>query len=115
MLSIDLNNVAIELIKEFGSIGKFIKNDQVTDSITQEKTGASSEIDVEYFIEDYQPKEFVENRIIAGDAKLTFTLTEEPKTDWSFRDVHLQPWNILSIAPIEAQGLKVVYEAHIRK
>lgn len=115
MLSVDLNNVAIELIKEFGSVGSFIKNDQSIDPITQEPTGESSTLSVEYYIEYYKAKEFVENRIVAGDAKLLFTLEEEPKTDWSFKDVHLQVWNILSISPIEAQDLKIVYEAHIRK
>jgi len=116
LLSTDLNNVAIELISEFGSVGKFIKNDESIDPITQEVTGSSSEIDVEYYIEYYQAKEFIENRIIAGDAKLLFTLNnEEPKTDWSFRDVHLHTWNILSVAPIESQDLKIVYEAHVRK
>ena len=115
MLSTDLNSVAIELIKEFGSVGKFDKNDQTIDSITQLKTGESSKVDVEYYVEYYDAKEFIENRIIAGDAKLLFTLEEEPKTDWNFKDVHLQNWNILSISPIEAQDLKIVYEAHIRK
>lgn len=115
MLSTDLNNVGIELIKEFGSVGKFIKNDVTIDSITQETIGTPTEISVEYYVEYYKAKEFVENRIIAGDAKLLFTLNEEPKTDWSFKDVHLHVWNILAIAPTEAQGLKIVYEAHIRK
>ena len=115
MLSTDLNYVAIELIKEFGSVGKFIKNDQVIDPITQEPSGESSEIEVEYYVEYYDAREFIENLITTGDAKLLFTLGEEPKTNWSFKDVHLQNWNILSVSPIEAQDLKIVYQAHIRK
>lgn len=114
MLSRDLKNVATKLIKKFGSIGSLITKGE-SNPITGEDAAPISLEEVEYFIEYYETSQLIENRIIAGDAKVIFVRVDEPHTDMIFQDVNLSKWAILSIKPIEAQDLKIVYECHIRK
>ena len=116
LVSDDLKNVSIELLKEFGSVGKLLKNDNTTDPISGFISGVSSEIEVTYFREFFESKELVENMILSGDAKILFVLDEEPMANWSFIDSDLVVWNLVSPpVPTEAQGLKIAYEGHIRK
>lgn len=115
LLSLDLQVVATDLIKEFGAIGTFLFNDNEPDPITGVKSGSSSEIEVEYFRTFYETKDLIENRILSGDAKILFVSKSKPKTNWSFKDSNFTEWNVLSFTPIEAQGLMIVYEGHIRK
>lgn len=110
-----MKNVAAGLIEQFGGTGKLIVNDDPPDPITGIGGGNGTEIEVKYFRELYEDNELVENRIINGDARLIITMDQEPKTDWSFSDSEGILWNILAIAPIEAQEMNVVYQFHIRK
>ena len=114
MLSNNLQLVAIELITEFGSNGLLNINGAKPNPITGEG-GTTAQIDIKYYREYYESRELVEGLILNGDAKILTVLAMEPKTDYSFVDDTAVKWGIVSITPIEAQGLKIVYEIHIRK
>jgi beta-galactosidase GanA len=110
-----LKSVAIDLIKEFGSVGYFITS-QTIDPISGVVSGTDTTVSVTYYREYYSTKDLIENRILAGDAKLTFVSDNTPMQDWKFVDDVGDQWTIvIPPKPTEAQGLKIVYEAQIRK
>jgi len=99
----------------FGDKGVFIMNDAPADPITGLSSGTNTEVAIEYFREYYEDRELIENRIINGDARLMVVMDTKPKTDWRFKDSAGKVWNIISITPIESQGVDIVYQVHIRK
>lgn len=113
LLSTDLQNVSIDLINEFGSVGYLVETTTKPDPITG-LGGGESKREVQYFREYYESRELVEGVILNGDAKLMI-VTPKFDTAHSFIDDSGTLWGIVSITPIEEDGLDIVYQVHIRK
>ena len=106
---------AASIINNFSATGYLIHNDITTDPISGIKSGTATETEVDYFREYFEDYQLIDDRILGGDATLLLVTDVKPEVTWGFRDASNDVWGIVSVTPIEANDVKIVYQIHVRK
>ena len=110
----DMHKVAIDLINsDFGATGKLLqKSAEVLNLDTFEMESTEKEKTIEYYLQAFESRELIENKIKEGDAKL-FTFVEPDDKD-IFIDEYAEKWEIVNnqITPIYK---KTAFITHVRK